>query len=169
MKPPIDEIPAFYRPYIDTLSDGDLIDTLKQSKNELVRLISDLNEAQGGSRYAEDKWTIKEVMVHLLDSERVFAYRALRFARNDQTDLPGFEQNDYVPNSEANRQKLGTILDHFIRLRASNVDLFESFSSQQLERTGTANGFPVSVRAIGYIIAGHQTHHLNIMKERYLS
>jgi hypothetical protein len=169
MKPTTEETPEFYRPYINALAEGELISTLEHSLEELMRTLSGLDESKGALKYAEDKWTIKELIVHLLDSERVFAYRALRFSRNDKTDLPGFEQNDYVPNSEANRQSLGDLLDHFRRLRASNIDLFSSFSEDQLSRTGTANGYPISVNTIGYILAGHQMHHLKIIRERYLN
>ena len=119
-------------------------------------------------RYAENKWTIKEILVHIMDDERIYAYRALRIARNDKTPLPGFEQDDYVPFSKANQRSLASILREYKTVRQATVSLFTSFNMEDLLRIGTANDHPVSVRALAWHIAGHELHHLNIIKERYL-
>jgi uncharacterized damage-inducible protein DinB len=119
-------------------------------------------------RYAEGKWTIKEILVHLIDDERIYAYRALRFARQDQTELPGFEQDDYALHSGANERDIHDILKEFATVRAATISLFEGFDREALLRTGIADGKIMSVRAAAYHIAGHEMRHLNIIKERYL-
>ena len=120
-------------------------------------------------RYDKGKWTIKEVIQHLMDAERIFAYRALRIARQDQTPLPGFEQNDYVQPSQANERSLDDLINEFKAIRASTVALFNSFTDKMLLAKGTASNSPVSVRAIGFIIMGHEIHHCQVIKERYLN
>src|SRR5690606_18442301 len=127
-----------------------------------------LDENQGLYSYAHGKWTLKEVLIHCIDTERIMSYRALRFARNDQTELPGFEQNDYVPQSEANSRKMADLIEEYKILRQSTILLFKSFSDDVLKRAGVANGNPISVRALGFVISGHELHHLNVCKERYL-
>ena len=119
-------------------------------------------------RYAEGKWTIKEILMHIVDDERVYAYRALRFARNDKTELPGFEQDDYARYSGANERSVGDILEEFATVRCATVSLFQGFDSAALVRSGIADGQVMSVRAAAYHIAGHELRHLNIVKERYL-
>jgi uncharacterized damage-inducible protein DinB len=161
-----------YLPYYDTyirhIPDGaDPLYILEKLPDAMRQALGPLTDEQARFAYAPGKWTIKEVLVHILDTERIFAYRALRFARNDQTDLPGFEQDDYVPNSEANDRPLSDILAEYATVRAATLSLFRSFSATQLERTGTANGGPASVRALLFIIPGHELHHLSILRERY--
>jgi uncharacterized damage-inducible protein DinB len=119
-------------------------------------------------RYVEKKWTIKEILVHIMDDERIFAYRALRIARNDKTPLPGFEQEDYVPYSRANERSLASIFKEFKTIRNATLSLFRSLKKDDFLRTGIANNHPVSVRALAYHIAGHELHHINVIKERYL-
>jgi hypothetical protein len=119
-------------------------------------------------RYAEGKWTIKEIMAHLIDDERIYAYRALRFARNDQTELPGFDQDDYAIESAANERSLDDLLEEFAAVRRSTIALFNSFDERVWTRSGVASGNVMSVRAAAYHIAGHELRHLNIIKERYL-
>ncbi|MDP2061275.1 MAG: DinB family protein, partial [Flavobacteriaceae bacterium] len=136
--------------------------------NEFVDLIDSLSDEQLNFAYAENKWTIKEVIVHLIDAERIFSYRALRFARNDKTDLSGFEENDYVPFSEANKRSKGDLITEFKAVRNSTISLFQSFSDEMLLRVGTIGGNAMSVRALGFIILGHQKHHINVVNERYL-
>jgi uncharacterized damage-inducible protein DinB len=168
-KPSLSEIPQFYQNYVKVVEHDDLIPGLIKSGNETIELIKSISEASGDYTYGPDKWTIKEVLTHMIDTERVFAYRALRFSRNDKTDLPGFEQNDWVPESNASKRKLHKILEEFNNVRASTVDLFSSFSDKMLIRTGTANGNAMSVLALGFIIIGHETHHRNILNERYFN
>ena len=165
----INQVPSFYQGYVKQLSEGTVIKNLRTSGETLVDLVANLSEEQGAYAYASDKWSIKEVILHIVDSERIFAYRALRFARNDKTDLPGFEQNDYVPQSRANNRDMNSLISEFLTVRVASTSLFESFREETMKRTGTANGYPVSVEAIGYIISGHCLHHANIIKERYLN
>ena len=119
-------------------------------------------------RYAEGKWTIKEVLVHIIDDERIYAYRALRFARNDKTELPGFDQDPYAFYSNANVRSIESIIEEYEAVRMSTITLFNGFSDDVMLRSGVANNNEVTVRALGYHIAGHELHHLNILKNRYL-
>ena len=119
-------------------------------------------------RYAEGKWTVKELLQHLIDSERIFTYRALRFAREDSTNIPGYEHDDYIIPSRANKRTIDSLLQEYKALRASSIKLFESFDEDMLLQIGSANSSNVSVRAMGYIMIGHETHHCNVIKERYL-
>ncbi|TGE24148.1 DinB family protein [Hymenobacter aquaticus] len=162
-----------YLPYYDTyirhIPEGaDPLYMLAKLPDALRQAVGQLSEEQAHFAYAPGKWSIKEMLVHIIDTERIFAYRALRFARNDKTDLPGFEQDDYVPESGANDRTLSDILAEYDTVRAATLSLFRSFSATQLDRTGSANGGPGSVRALLFIIPGHELHHLSILRERYL-
>lgn len=168
-KPNLSTIPDFYKNYVRNVEEEDLIPALINNGNLTIDLIKSIPEASGNYRYAEGKWSIKEVLSHMIDAERIFTYRALRFARNDKTELHGFEENDYAPESNAENRKLYKILDEYNNVRASTVDLFSSFSEEMLNRTGVANGNEMSVRAIGFVIAGHDAHHRRVLNERYFS
>ena len=168
-KPDLSSIPEFYRKYVEYVSEDNLIPALINSGNITLELMKSIPETSGDFRYAEDKWSIKELLIHMMDAERIFNYRALRFARNDATELPGFNENDYVPYSKADKRTLLNILQEYTNLRASTVDLFSSFDEEALDRVGTSNGSSMSVRAIGFVIAGHETHHRQILNERYFS
>jgi hypothetical protein len=163
------EYASFYQGYIQLAAEGLAIENaLKQSFEAFFSYFNYLNEDMASYSYAPGKWTLKEVLVHCLDTERIMSYRALRFARNDQTELPGFEQDDYVPQSNTNSRKLSDILQEYKALRQSTIHLFKSFNDDVLKRTGVANGNSMSVRAVGFMISGHELHHLNVCKERYL-
>lgn len=166
-KPDILTIPPFYREYVEAVEDQDLIPALINSGNQTVDLMKSITEAQGDFRYAEGKWSIKEVLAHIIDAERIFAYRALRFARNDKTELPGFDENTYAAQSDAATRKLYKILEEFNNLRTSTIDLFQSFDEEMLQRSGQANGQEMTVHAIGFVIVGHETHHRGVIQERY--
>lgn len=168
-KPELTSIPAFYRKYVESVEGEDLIPVLINSGNVTIDLIKSISEASGDYRYADGKWSIKQVLTHMIDAERIFAYRALRFARNDKTELAGFEENDYAMESNADARKLYKILEEYNNVRASTIDLFSSFTEEMLQRTGIANGNEMSVNSIGFVIAGHETHHRRILNERYLS
>ena len=163
----IEEIPSYYQGYVKALGQGEIVPLLLKTGDECLELGKELTEAQGAYRYAEGKWSVKEVLQHIIDSERIFAYRALRFARNDQTEIPGFEQNDYVPESDADRRSIHIIMREFTNVRASTVDLYTSFTDEMKSRKGISNGVEMSVEALGYIISGHLKHHINIIYERY--
>ncbi|MBF9140399.1 DinB family protein [Hymenobacter sp. BT439] len=144
------------------------LDALRTQPAEIRAVFANLSEEQAEKAYAEGKWTLKEMLLHQIDTERVFAYRAMRFARADSQDLPGFEQDDYVAHSGANARPIASLLAEYDATRAATLALFESFTEEQLNRRGTANGGPATVRALLYIVPGHERHHLNIIRERYL-
>jgi uncharacterized damage-inducible protein DinB len=168
-KPETDEFAPCTIMYIGLLPDDGLI--LKHLGDNLAttsKFIRSLPEEKLSYRYAEGKWTIREILAHLIDDERIYAYRALRFARNDYTELPGFDQDAYAVNSGANERTIEDLLQEFAAVRNATISLFESFDSQVLTRTGVASGNVMSVRAAAYHIAGHELRHMNIIRERYL-
>ena len=155
--------------YISQIAeDANPLDALRNQPAEIHAVFASLTEEQAEKAYAEGKWTLKEMMLHQIDTERIFAYRALRFARADGQDLPGFEQDDYVANSGANARPVASLLAEYDATRAATLALFSSFTEEQLNRRGSANGGPATVRALLYIVPGHERHHLNIIRERYL-
>ncbi|MDO7887317.1 alpha/beta hydrolase-fold protein [Hymenobacter cheonanensis] len=164
--------PGTYLPYTQAYIDlvpaaADPLTQLRQQAAEMHRELAGLTEAQALLRYAPGKWTPKEVLVHLTDAERIFAYRALRFARADAQELPGFDENDFAANSEANDRLLSDLLTEYHAVRAATLAFFGGLNGGQLDRAGRANGGATSVRALLYIIAGHEQHHLRILRERY--
>jgi hypothetical protein len=167
-RPDLTTLPDFHKRYVDHVKDLDVIDALKNANEQMLQLVRSIPEERGLFKYAPEKWTIKESLCHILDTERILAYRAMRFARNDKTPLPGFEENDYAPEANANNRNLIRIADEMERLRLTTIDLFEDFTPQMLSRKGLANNLELSVLNLGYIIAGHESHHLKILKERYL-
>ena len=165
----IEEVPEFYQGYVKKVVDDQLVAALNESCRSLLSLCENLDETQALYRYADGKWSIKDLIQHLIDAERVFAYRAMRFARNDQTELSGFDQDDYVRAVFADKFSLTDLLLQFKNIRQSSLDLFSSFSETELTRKGKSNGVEMSVEMIGYIISGHTLHHLRVIQERYLS
>ena len=163
------EFNPYYGTYIGKTEGFDLKDGIKKSGEHTISFLKSIANDKLEYRYDKGKWTIKEVIQHLMDAERIFAYRALRIARQDQTPLPGFEQNDYVQPSQANERSLDDLIIEFKAIRASTVALFNSFTDKMLLAKGTSSNSPVSVRAIGFIIMGHEIHHCQIIKERYLN
>jgi len=161
------DTPAFYQGYVNAAPGQDLLESLAHADAGFGGLAK-LSPALGDHRYAPGKWSIKEVVQHVIDSERVFVYRALRFARNDRTPLPGFDENDYAPASEAGRRSMDDLLHESATVRASTLALYGSFTADMLERRGAANNNTISVLALGWIIAGHAAHHLRIIHQRYL-
>ena len=168
-RPNPDEYAPYYEKYVSLIPEGDIVATLERQLETTLSLLRGLDEAQGLKRYAPDKWSVKEVIGHVIDSERVFAYRALRFARNDQTPLPGYEQDDYVRAANFDERQLGDLADEFEHLRRSNITLFRSLGEEAWSRSGTANDFAVTVRALAHIIAGHEAHHVGVLQMRYLN
>lgn len=163
-----DEYPAIYTDYIENVV-GSVVEDLQEQLNTFPEFISNIPEDMGDFAYAEGKWTIKEVLCHILDTERVMAYRALRFARNDMTELAPFEQDEFVQNGRHNERTFSSIIEEFGYLRKSNLLMFETFNETELSRKGMASGRLVTVKAFFYVIAGHLTHHRIILKERYLN
>lgn len=163
------EYADFYKNYIHTIPGNTSVsEVFSFGSNQVIALFSTLSDEQMEYAYAEGKWTLKELLLHIIDSERIFAYRALRFARNDTTELPGFEQDDYVPASNANKRSKASLLEEYTSVRAASETLFNSFSNDDLLKKGIANGAEVSIRALAFIMVGHELHHLQVVKERYL-
>lgn len=167
MKPNPSEFPAYYHRYVELLGDVDLLDTLKDQNVRVMQLTRSMTDEQALHRYAEGKWSIKEVIGHLIDCERVFAYRAMSFARGESQPLPGFDENAYVAIASFDQRPLANLVEEFVSVRIATLMLLESMTTLELLRTGTANGNPITVRAIMWIIAGHTQHHWQILEERY--
>jgi hypothetical protein len=167
LRPQADDFPVFYKGYIDTVGEDVLVELEKQI-DSFTKFLSAISEEKACYAYAEGKWTIKELVGHILDTERIMSYRALRFARQDATALPGFDENDYVKYAHFADRSLQSLLDEFIVLRKSTMYLLKSFNQEELNRSGISNDRPITVRALVYILAGHVNHHQHILKERYL-
>jgi uncharacterized damage-inducible protein DinB len=165
----LETIPPFYKGYVKLVEQPDILQAMRISGYRTMELIHSIPEAKADHRYAEDKWSIREVLCHMIDAERIFSYRALRFARNDRTPLSGFDEKEYATQLNATGRSLRRIGDEMQHLRSSSVDLFEGFNEEMLKRKGTANNNELSVLALGFIIAGHETHHCKILRERYLA
>lgn len=162
-----DEYPAIYSDYVDSVI-GDVMDELQMQLDTFPEFIMSIPEDMGTYTYADGKWTIKQVLGHILDAERVQAYRALRFARNDMTALASFEQDEFVANARHNERSFISMVEEFVPLRQSNIALFNTFNEHELARKGMASDRLISVHALVYIIAGHLNHHVNILRTRYL-
>jgi len=168
-KPQQGEYNPYAEMYIKLLpDDGLLLKHLERNFKKTKSFILSIPRNKLDYRYAPGKWNIKEILVHIIDDERIYAYRALRIARNDKTPLPGFEQDDYVPFSRANERRLKDIFEEFETVRKATISLLKSFKEEDFLRMGFANNHGVSVRALAYHLAGHELHHVNIIKERYL-
>lgn len=168
-RPDIEKIPLYYKGYVEGIpEDKELLPLMIDSRDQFIALLGEIPEDKSTYAYASDKWTIKELIGHICDAERIFTYRALRFGRGDMTDLPGFEQDDYVENSRANDRLLKDHRTEFMNVRNSTIDLFNGFSEKEFLSFGSANGLRVDVNSIGYITVGHLYHHMEILKSRYL-
>lgn len=168
-KPETSEFSPYYENYINKVERNDLLAVLTENREIFSRFLKNIPKEKLDYCYAEGKWSIKEIIVHLIDAERIFAYRALRFARNDNTELAGFDENEYVPESNAINQSIDMLFEEFQAVRNASITLFKSFTPAMFLRTGTANGKEISVRALGFIIAGHTVHHQQTILERYLN
>ncbi len=163
------EYNAYYKNYIEQIAlESELIVSLKEGKLATMRFFENIPESKWNYRYAEGKWTPKEVLLHLIDTERIFAYRALRFSRNDTTSLPGFDQDNYVLHSHADGRHFSSLLDEYAATRNATILMFENLTKEMLQYIGTASGSSMSPRAAGFIVCGHEVHHCTILAERYL-
>jgi hypothetical protein len=167
-RPESKESNTYYHKYIGLVGSEDFLKEMENAIPKTVAFLDALDAAQWDYRYAEGKWSVKEVMLHIIDTERVMAYRALRMARNDKTALPGFDENEYVPFADAENRSPKSIIEEYKAVRKSSIEMFKHFNDEMLGRVGTASGNPFTPRALGFVIAGHEIHHLNIVKERYL-
>ena len=164
--PKADEYAPYYGRYIQLIS-GDPVAAMRAQLPDTLRLFSGLSETDALARYAPGKWSVKQVIGHLCDCERIMSYRALRFARKDVTPLLAFEENDYAENGGFDQRPLGQLTDELRAIRAASIALFEGLDAEAFERRGIANNQPVSVRALAYIIPGHELHHRKILREQY--
>jgi hypothetical protein len=161
--------PDYFKPYLEQVGTNDAYQMLTESLTNFPAWLRAIPTDKLDYRYAEGKWTLRELILHITDSERVFAYRALRFARHDKTPLSGFEQDDYVPVSQAADRSLESLLEEFVAVRKASIALFFSFSPETYELFGKANGYSISVAALAYATVGHEWHHRNVFEKKYLS
>ncbi|MGD9564508.1 MAG: DinB family protein [Pyrinomonadaceae bacterium] len=168
-KPAEGEFNEYYSKYISLVPETELVDVLASQAEDVTAVFDAFGDERGNFAYAEGKWTVKEVFSHLIDGERHFAYRLHRIARGDATPIEGFEQDGYIENSHAGQRTIGDLAAEFSELRSANVRQLRVLDEADWKRMGTASGFPVSARALGYIMAGHVRHHLGILSERYVA
>jgi hypothetical protein len=167
-KPVAGEYNSYYSKYIDLVPDGDVAGTLASQIGGTLAALWAISDADSLKRYAPGKWSIREMLGHMNDTERIFAYRALRIARGDQTPLAGFEQDDYIAPGKFDARSWASLIEEFEAIRKSNLAMFRGLDEEAWQRTGTASNNPVTVRALAYIIAGHERHHMNVLREKYL-
>lgn len=167
-RPETNEFFEYYNTYISLVPGDDVMPVLDEQPNELRSIFASVTEEKGAFAYELGKWTIKELLSHIIDGERIFAYRILRISRGDATPIEGFEQDEYIERSNANSRSFADLLNEFDFQRRSNMLMLRNISDENSLLMGTASDKPVSVRALAYIAAGHVTHHINILKERYL-
>ena len=168
VRPAADEHIAYFGKYIALVPESDAIAALENQLADMLPFLRGLTEAQGALRYAPGKWSIKQVLGHVIDGERVFAYRALRFARADETALPGFDENPYAERAGSDERTVASLVKELEHLRRANIEMFAALPADAWSRRGAANGNPVSVRALAFITAGHAWHHMGLIRERYL-
>src|ERR1700687_1138804 len=166
-KPGADEYAPYHEKYVGLIPGDDIVSVLEPHLRQSIAMFSGRSEREGDFRYAPDKWTVKEILCHVADAERIFSYRALRIARGDKTPLPGFDQDPYVPLSRANERKLPDIVEEFADVRRASISLFGSLDAAAWMRKGVVSDHELSVRALAYIAAGHELHHRRILEERY--
>ena len=168
MRPQSDEYAPYYGRYIDLVPEDDVIAAVEQQGRETAALLASLGEEKSTFRYAPDKWSIKQLVGHVADSERVFAYRVVAIARGEQQPLPGFDEKDWMRYSEFDARSFADLVEDLAATRRATVSLLRGLPAEAWMRKGTASGNPVSVRAVAYTIAGHERHHLRVLRERYL-
>lgn len=167
-RPAGDEYAPYYGTYINKVADGDIVATLTGQVAGTLAFLRAIPDERAGHRYAPGKWSIREVVGHLSDAERVFAYRALRFGRGDTTPLPGFDENEFMKRARLDDRSYASLVDEFAAVRHATVALFDGFFPEEWTRHGSASGKDVSVRALAWIVAGHELHHVDVLKTRYL-
>ena len=165
----LEQVPAYFQGYVAKIDAESVHEALGMTFERVLETFSELYDEQSGFAYAEGKWTIAELFGHLIDSERVFAYRALRWSRGDKMDLYGFDQDQYIQEGNFDEREFAGIKEEFKAVMDGTGWLYDGFAAPQLTIVGKASGVEMSVEALGYVIAGHRQHHLNILKERYLS
>lgn len=159
---------GYFKYYINLNTENEVITGLEKTLFSTEAFFKNIPSEKLNYQYAVGKWSIKDILQHLIDTERIFAYRALSFARFDETNLPGFDENKYADHVDTTEKSIESLLEEYKLQRLNTILLFKSFSSENLQNLGSANGNKNSVRALGFLIPGHETHHINIIKERYL-
>jgi hypothetical protein len=167
-KPQTNEYAPYYEKYVSLVPEGDVVETLERQLDDTLALLRGVTQERAGYRYAPGKWSIKEVVGHIIDTERIFSYRALAIARGERQPLPGMDQDEYMAGANFDELTLAGLLEQFEHLRRANVLMLRGLSGEAWTRRGTASDNEVTVRAIAYIIAGHEAHHVKILRERYL-
>tara|TARA_B100000795_G_C22550343_1_gene342273 strand:- start:132 stop:647 length:516 start_codon:yes stop_codon:yes gene_type:complete len=162
------EYNPYFKTYFDKVNDLSLLDSIAEGKFETINFFKGIPKSKLDYRYEESKWTIKEILIHIIDTERVFNYRALQFARSENANLEGFDENEFVRNTDLNIRTIDSILEEYSIVRDASIVLFKNFSEDTLKRTGKVNNTSLSVRAAGFLICGHETHHIQVIEERYL-
>ena len=165
--PGVEEYPKAYSVYVERATDPDIVSTLRGQLADTVDLLRGLTEVKAAIRYAPGKWSVKEVVGHMIDTERIFSTRLLKFARGERVSLPGFDQDEYVAAADFDNRTLRSLVHEYEHVRKSNLALFESLSADAWQLSGTANDASFTVRSIAYIIAGHERHHLMVLRDRY--
>ena len=168
LRPQPGEYAPYYEKYLSQIESNDILSTLDDQRRQMLLLLSGRTEADGDLRYAPDKWSLKEVLGHINDTERIMSYRALRISRGDATPIAGFEQDDYVRNGPFSDRSLADLIEDYIAVRRATITLFRNLDEAAFARRGVANKNDVTVRALAYIIAGHELHHRRIIEEKYL-
>ena len=166
-RPATSEYAPFYHGYVASVPEGDVVELLRSGGRELVDTIRRIPEERAGHRYGPEKWSIRQVIGHLIDAERIFTYRALRVARGDRTPLASFDENEYVKTAGSDGRTLAALARELEVVREASVLLFDSLPDEAWGRSGVASDREVSLRALAYITAGHSSHHLRILRERY--
>lgn len=168
-RPDAGEYAPYFGKYVELVPGSDLVSALRSEIAETVATLRAVSDADSLRRYDDGKWSLREVVGHMIDTERIFAYRALRIARGDATPLPGFDQDPYIATARFDERKWGSLIDEFEAVRRSNLFLFEGLDAEAWGRRGTCSNNPITVRGLGYVIAGHEAHHMRIVRERYLA
>jgi len=163
-----EEYHSYFKPYIEKVGNKSLLKSLRKGKKETVKFFKSIPKEKLEFRYSEGKWTVKDILLHLIDAERAFNYRALHFARSKDAKLEGFDENEFVANAEANSRSIKSLLKEYKSVRKSTIQQYKNFSNETLKRVGTANNTSLSVRAAGFLACGHEIHHKQTIKERYL-
>jgi len=168
-KPSPTSYPGYFQKYVDQVPEQDLHEAFANQDRVMQHFLASISEEQSKHAYAEGKWTIKEILQHMIDTERIFSYRAVCFARKETASLPGFEENDYAANSNANARSWQSLVEEFLAVRHATELMFNSFTDEMLDTAGKANNNAVTVRSIGFISIGHFYHHKKVIEERYFS
>jgi hypothetical protein len=163
----LENVPAYFDGYLKLVGEDNMIEAMKNSKAEFIAWAKDVSDEKGNFAYQKGKWTVNELLQHVIDTELIFQYRSLSIARGEMNELPGFDHNSYVKNSKANARKLSDVISEFDRLRDSSIALYDSMDEINIKYKGMANGFVVQPVLYGFLISGHLRHHVNVLKSRY--